>query len=414
MKRVVDPLIHRSGALRRGLLDPSSLFSVVATASVLLLAGCGESSQAGPGPALVAEFAPGVTYTNEHIATGPWSIHVVRARRDSGEFGLVSVHAKRSALGLSTLSQQVRSVPAALGIPVAAVNGDFYQRDRAYAGDPRGLQIVEGELISAPIGGVALWIDVAGQPHATNIQPQLEVSWAPGASQAIGLNEDRQPNEVVLYTPSIGSSTRTSGGREWVLKPADTNSPMARIGFSGPMTVAEVKDGGSSPVLSGAWVLSAGQSVLRKNPGLAALGVGARLDIRLGSVPDLSGATQAISGGPVLVRGGKALKIVPPRSDSYEFSSMVERHPRSAVGWSRTHFILVEVDGRQNGLSVGMTLEELGATLLRWGAEEGINLDGGGSATFWCNGQIQNSPCDGGERAIANSLVLVRKTAARP
>lgn len=414
MKRVVDPLIHRSGVARRGLLCPSNLYSFLAAACVVLLAGCGESSQAGPGPAPVGEFAPGVTYTNEHIAKGPWSIHVVRARRDSGEFGFVSVHAKRSALGLSTLSQQVRSVPAALGLPVAAVNGDFYQRDRAYAGDPRGLQIVDGELISAPVGGVAFWIDGAGQPHATNIQPQLEVSWAPGASQSIGLNEDRQPTEAVLYTPSIGASTRTSGGREWVLKPADTNAPIARLGHSGPMMVAEVKDGGNSPVQPGTWVLSAGQGVVRKNPGLAAVGVGARLEVRLGSVPDLAGATQAISGGPVLVRGGKALKIVPPRSDSYEFSSMVERHPRSAVGWSRTHFILVEVDGRQHGLSVGMTLEELGATLQRWGAEEGINLDGGGSATFWCNGAIQNSPCDGGERAIANSLVLVRKSPVRP
>lgn len=416
MKPVVDLLMAGPCPVKRGLLYPRNLVSLFATACVVVLAGCGESSQAGPGPAPIGEFAPGVTYTNERIAKGPWSIHVVRARRDSGEFGFVSVHAKRGALGLATLSQQIRSIPAALGVPVAGINGDFYQRDRAYAGDPRGLQIVDGEMISAPIGGVAFWIDAGGQPHATNIQPRLEVSWAQGESQSIGLNEDRQPSEVVLYTPSIGATTRTSGGREWVLKPAGTNAAVsiARIGHSGPMTVAEVKDGGNSPVAPGTWVLSAGQSVIRKNPALAGVGVGARFDVRLGTVPDLAGATQAISGGPVLVRGGKVQKIVPPRSDSYEFSSMVERHPRSAVGWSRTHFILVEVDGRQHGLSVGMTLEELGATLQRWGAEEGINLDGGGSATFWCNGAIQNSPCDGSERGIANSLVLVRKTPTRP
>ena len=37
----------------------------------------------------------------------------------------------------------------------------------------------------------------------------------------------------------------------------------------------------------------------------------------------------------------------------------MERHPRSAVGWNADSYFLVEVDGRQRGLSVGMTLEEL-------------------------------------------------------
>jgi hypothetical protein len=36
---------------------------------------------------------------------------------------------------------------SALGMPVAAINGDFYQRDRAYAGAPRGLQVIDGELL---------------------------------------------------------------------------------------------------------------------------------------------------------------------------------------------------------------------------------------------------------------------------
>jgi exopolysaccharide biosynthesis protein len=76
--------------------------------------------------------------------------------------------------------------------------------------------------------------------------------------------------------------------------------------------------------------------------------------------------------------------------------------------------MLVQVDGRQPRLSVGMTLEELGATMARLGCEEAMNLDGGGSATFWCDGRIRNSPCDGGERVIANSLVLVRRPGQTP
>lgn len=380
-----------------------------------LLAGCRESSQAGPGggvpPAGGREIAPGVTYTNENLPAGPWSIHVVRARRDGGEFGLVSVHARRAAIGMATLSQQVRSVPASTGTPVAALNGDFYQRDRSYAGDPRGLQIVDGEMISAPVGGVALWIDGAGEPHATNIAPALSISWGAGTTQRIGLNEEREPSEVVLYTPAVGNGTRTSGGREWILGfEGGTNAPLGtRAGTKVALRVLEVRDGGNAPLAPGRWVVSAGQGVVRRNPGLAAVPVGGTIEVTLGTEPSLAGASQAISGGPVLVRGGKALKIVPPRSDSYEFSSMSQRHPRSAIGWSRTHWVMVEVDGRQPGLSVGMTLEELGATMARWGCEEAMNLDGGGSATFWAGGRIVNSPCDGSERPIANSVVLVRR-----
>jgi hypothetical protein len=392
----------------------------VVGALIVLLVGCGQSSHAGPetsgAPLSIPEFAPGVGYTNERIARGPWSIHVVRASRQPGQFGFVSVHARQSALGLATLSQQVKSVPATIGIPVGAVNGDFYQRDRAYAGDPRGLQVVDGEMISAPIGGVALCIDGQGQPQAVEVHPRFELAWVGGSLTNLGFNEDRQPTEIVLYTPKLGGSTRTSGGREWVLVPGGTNTGAfsAQVGAEYVFRVETVKDGGDAPLEAGKWVLSAGQGVVRRQPSLASVAAGAEVRIRLATEPRLDGVQQAISGGPILVRGGRALKIVPPRSDSYQFSSMLERHPRSAVGWNRTHLMLVQVDGRQPRLSVGMTLEELGATMARLGCEEAMNLDGGGSATFWCDGRIRNSPCDGGERVIANSLVLVRRPGQAP
>ncbi|HYV29980.1 MAG TPA: phosphodiester glycosidase family protein, partial [Candidatus Binatia bacterium] len=88
---------------------------------------------------------------------------------------------------------------------------------------------------------------------------------------------------------------------------------------------------------------------------------------------------------------------------------MTERHPRSALGWNKTHFFLAEVDGRQRSLSLGMTLEELGEYMAKLGCEEAMSLDGGGSSTFWYRGRVVNSPCDGTERPVANGLVVVRK-----
>ena len=56
-----------------------------------------------------------------------------------------------------------------------------------------------------------------------------------------------------------------------------------------------------------------------------------------------------------------------------------------------------------------MTLAELSAQMVKLGCTEVMNLDGGGSAMFWADGKIQNSPCDGHEREIANALVVVRR-----
>src|SRR6185295_6033608 len=110
-----------------------------------------------------------------------------------------------------------------LGIPVAAINGDFYQRDGPYAGDPRGLQIMEGELISAPARGASFCIDAIGEPHTINAASLLQVIWPNGLTSPLGLNEGRLPKQVTLYTPALGSSTHTLGGRELVLEQQDKN-----------------------------------------------------------------------------------------------------------------------------------------------------------------------------------------------
>jgi exopolysaccharide biosynthesis protein len=126
---------------------------------------------------------------------------------------------------------------------------------------------------------------------------------------------------------------------------------------------------------------------------------GTVLKISLETTPDLSGAKMAIGGGPALVREGKMAT----------FTSAPARHPRTAIGWNDKFFFFVVVDGRQPKLSVGMTLQELASYMIKLGCQEAMNLDGGGSATFWVYGNVMNSPCYGYERPMANALVLVQK-----
>ena len=62
-------------------------------------------------------------------------------------------------------------------------------------------------------------------------------------------------------------------------------------------------------------------------------------------------------------------------------------------------------------MSVGMTLPELGALMLRLGAFTAVNLDGGGSSSFLYRPaggvEVTNRPSDGGWRPVANQLAVV-------
>ncbi len=383
-----------------------------------ILLGGGLRTRAAAVPlseAPLRELAPGVGYTNEVIERGPWSIHVVRVARDLPGVEVISVHAEGAATGLATVTEQVESIPASEGTPLAALNGDFYQRDRFFAGDPRGLQVVNGELLSVPQarGGIAVWMDAQGSPQVGMVEPGLAVTWPDGSSTPAGLNEERALDGLVLYTGAVRGHLRNMGGREWVLTPTNgvPGGMVAAPSTTHGLRVSEVRAPGGGKVPFNGWVLSAGPLWLRRNPAGTNAGVGAFLRVALETRPALGGVRHAIGGGPVLVSGGRPQKVAPARSDSYEFSSMVQRHPRSAFGWDRKHWMLFQVDGRQPGFSVGMTLEELAATMARWGCLEGMNLDGGGSSSIWCAGRTRNSPCEGRERDVANALVVLRRPA---
>ena len=59
--------------------------------------------------------------------------------------------------------------------------------------------------------------------------------------------------------------------------------------------------------------------------------------------------------------------------------------------------------------SLGMTFPELAALMRQLGCTEAMNLDGGGSSTFWLQGETLNFPSDFLERRVANSLVILRE-----
>lgn len=398
MGRVSSPFRFRS---RRE--APVLWFSRVFSLIILL----GAASASAHDESRFSPSSPGLTYSNWSVAEVPWSIHVVRVERTNPVYQIESVHARGRALGLDTLDAQLKSIDPESGYPVAAVNGDFYQRDRAYAGAPRSLQVVKGELLSGPAGAACCWIDVLGEPHATAVASRFQLTWPDGQVTPFGLNGDRPVAGVELYTPAAGSSTHTVGGRELVLTRATGSAWLPlRLGRSYTARVDTIREAGDTRLGPDILVVSLGPTAMRRLPTVQ---TGAVLRIATTSVPALSGIRTAIGGGSILIQEGKRQKLAGQAGEAYEISSRFERHPRTAVGWNQRYFFLVEVDGRQRDLSVGMTLDELSGFLLKLGCQEAVSLDGGGSATLWYDGKVRNNPCDGYERAIANALVVVKR-----
>jgi hypothetical protein len=116
----------------------------------------------------------------------------------------------------------------------------------------------------------------------------------------------------------------------------------------------------------------------------------------------------AVSGLPFLVLDGKSIV---EGTDAYA----VEVNPRTAVGVDQSGRIMIVllVDGRQPNYSEGVTMGELSALMLEFGAYQAINLDGGGSTTLVTQNadgtaQVLNSPIHtripGRERPTANQL----------
>ena len=118
-------------------------------------------------------------------------------------------------------------------------------------------------------------------------------------------------------------------------------------------------------------------------------------------------AVHVIGGYPELLDGGVRVGDLGVSANP---SFAAQRHPRTAVGVSRDDRRLwwVVVDGRQGDYSTGMTLPELTGLLEALGAEEALNLDGGGSSVMVIRGRAVSHPSDEtGERSVANALLLV-------
>jgi hypothetical protein len=350
-------------------------------------------------PVGAQDFKPvrdGVEYAEATRGTEKEPMRAYLLRLEPTKVRLDVKHAFDAAIGLERTSSIAKRHGA-----LAAINAGFFRLDTSiFAGDAAGILQIDGELFSESYADrVALGI--FNMKDRTDLAiGRFSVVPALGLGKlrfAAGINRQRAENDLVIYTPSFGASTLTEpGGVEFVVR--------------GGRVAEIVESRGSTPIPSDGFVVSvSGDRIAEIRPALRPRVKALRLTT-WNAVGDskayLTAAEDVVGGVPRLVRDGKVEITWKEEKAGESFAN--NRHPRTAVAVLKDgRFLLVTVDGRQEGFSVGMSLKELADFLVELGAEDAMNLDGGGSTAMYLEGKLVNRPSDKeGERRVGDAILV--------
>jgi hypothetical protein len=246
----------------------------------------------------------------------------------------------------------------------------------------------------------------------------LQTTLSYSSGQVLGLsgaNRQRKAAEIIAYTPDFGEQTLTDSlGSELIFR--NCASPRRC-----EITLAE--RAGNSVIPRDGFVVSIGPNRLGEAAPLIAVAK-SKLDprtrraelvhefrgrsrFRINSTDDIT------NGVPQLIKNRKIDITWQQERAALSFVEM--RHPRTAVAKLKGgKFLMITVDGRQPGVSVGMSLQELAEYLFSLGATDAMNLDGGGSTTMFLNGRVINTPSDkDGERKVSDAILVTPRKKTR-
>ena len=368
----------------------------LAVVAVLLVCAVPATGAAKTGPR--SELWPGVTYerTVQFTPNGPVVLSVLTGPRpNGGPTTLAPILSSETLTGRETVSAMQRRVsPVAT---VAGVNGDF---SSFVDGTPSGVLLRNGQLEHPPIGGRSS-LGIASDGTLDVRRVEFFATWLGAGRRRVlnDLNDIPGSNRVSLFTSAWGAATPSvPGSVSAILVPFPAAVPNSDL----VAPVVEVRRESSVPIPIGGAVLVARGSAAAALEAEAL--VGGNVTIKLILRPDWLGVANAIGGGPQIVRNGAPIFRA---GEAFLTTQLGPRAPRTAVG-QRTdgRVLLVAVDGRRPGYSVGMTNFELAQAMVRLGCVTAMALDGGGSTTMAFEGTVLNLPSDGAERPIGNALAF--------
>ena len=270
---------------------------------------------------------------------------------------------------------------------VAAVNGDFF--DIGDTGAPLGVgKDREQGMRHAPAAGWnnTFWIDADGHPHVGPLPYKGKLKQHPKVKFTNHNSPSIQANGIGVYDRFWG---RTEGSSV----------------TAGQKRVREVVVAGGK-VRSNRTKVSEGYKIRGK--GLVFIARGAATQkLKKVRVGEPATVLESLAAAPTVAIGGDRPLLVNGVRTVVDDKQM---HPRTAIGIDADlgRVLILVIDGRQS-FSRGYTMVELANMMAALGAENALNLDGGGSSTMVGHtalGQfgVLNSPSDGQERLVPNGI----------
>jgi exopolysaccharide biosynthesis protein len=349
-------------------------------------------------PTLAQDFKlvqDGIEHANVVREFGGKPVNINLLRLDLKKVRLDVQHANDQAIGTETTSSIAARYRAA-----AAINAGFFRLDTSpYLGDPVGLLMIDGDMISEPANNRVQLI-INNGPSQTDVLIAHSV-----ISQSIkigrdtykvsGINRERKADELIIYTPKFGKTTLTNkDGVELVIVKGNIYSIIIGIGN------AVIPENGYIISLTGA-MRSLISPRARKSDSVTLM---VDWEIPPSFLKDRD-KLDVVTGVPQLIKDGKIDITWEQEKTTKTF--VETRHPRTAVAKLKDgKFLLLTADGRTEN-SGGLDLNDLAAYLLELGAVDAMNLDGGGSTTMYVDGTVVNHPSDAtGERKVSDVLVV--------
>jgi Phosphodiester glycosidase len=346
-------------------------------------------------PAL-ERVALGVEYADYQLDTtaGPLSIHVVAVEPHRGDVRIGAVIADDTLVSRGeTIGSMARRTRA-----VAGVNADFF--DIGNTNRPVNMVVRDGQLLQLPYKRYVLAITHDELPHIAEFTFTGQIVIDQRTMPLDGIDEMPLPGGgISLLTPLYGRVPPHDNVTLVELQPLEGLPPLARYRVTGVADNLVSQPPGYYAAIGlndyGVVGIPDAGAIVTASGDLAPLG--------------LASISAAVGGGALILHDGEWFDD--PDAPYPEENS--KRMPCSGAGLAPDgRLLLVEVDGRQPELSVGVTRHEFAALMRSLGATEGLLFDGGGSSTMVVRrlgdtvADVVNSPSDGKERPVADGVFV--------
>lgn len=328
------------------------------------------------------QIMPGLNYTRYLRVDNRGMLTAYVLEADRSKFDLQLVLAGDS---IASGRQKLKALASAHQA-VAAINGGYFALDGSLIGNTR----INGQTAGTTyFDRTSLGFMPDGTLKLATSQYYGVVEIAGQKAYLSGVNCPRGENNTILYNSLFGNYTGTNEfGKEYVVQ----NGKVIAINQA------------NSFIPTDAQVISVHGTA---QDAFAKVRIGDKISIGENFGPELDSASTIVGAGPELLRNGQL--HVTAVQEQFPSDIAKGRAPRTALGIKADgKIILMVIDGRQSH-SIGTTLTETAQLLQKFGVVNGFNLDGGGSSEMVLQGQILNSPSDGGERPVGSGLILTRR-----